>query len=332
MLDCFITICYSLAVKKISHTIKSKLISIVIPFYNEEGNINELYKRLSSLFTKEKKYSFEIIAVEHGSTDSTYSKLLALNKKDKRLKIVQLSRNFGSADPGILAGMNFAKGKALIILMADIQEPIDLISKFLRKWETGYEIVYGVVKKRPDASFTRRIFSILFYKILNLMTGNIFPENVSDFRLIDKKVYSQVNLMPERNKYLRGVIAWTGFKQTGIPFERSARFSGESKANFTTVLKVAANGIFSFSYIPLRIVTVVGFALFVMSFLMIVLQLFLFIIYGRGAPGISTIVILTSFLFGMLFLILGVIGEYLARIYDEVKGRPTFIVKNLIGF
>lgn len=309
-----------------------KLVSVVIPFYNEQGNVEELYRRLNNLFLKEKKYNFEIIAVEHGSSDSTLSKLLAIHKKDKRLKIVELSRNFGSADPGILAGLNFAKGDALIITMADLQEPIFLISKFLRKWENGFEIAYGIVKKRPDASLARRLFSILFYKILNVMTGNIFPENVSDFRLIDKKVYEVVNKMPERNKYLRGVISWTGFRQTGIPFERTSRFSGESKANLTTVLAVAANGIFSFSYVPLRMVTFIGCILSIVSFLVIILQLTLFAIYGRGAPGISSIVILISFLFGMLFLILGVIGEYLARIYDEVKGRPSFIVKNLIGF
>lgn len=309
-----------------------KLISIVIPFYNEEGNIDELYKRLSALFNKEKKYDFEIIAVEHGSFDSTLQKLLTINKKDKRLKIVQLSRNFGSADPGISAGLNFATGDAAVVTMADLQEPIDLISDFLRKWEDGFEIIYGIVEKRPDASFIRRNLSVLFYKILNLMTGNIFPQNVSDFRLMDKKVYEVVNKMPERNKYLRGVIAWTGFKQTGIPFDRKNRFSGESKADFLTVLGVAANGIFSFSYVPLRMVTLLGFILAPTSFLIIIFQLSLFIIYGRGAPGISTVVVLISFLFGMLFLILGVIGEYLARIYDEVKGRPSFIVKNLIGF
>ncbi len=309
-----------------------KLVTIVIPFYNEEGNVDEIYSRLITLFKKETNYDFEIVAVEHGSFDSTLQKLMALHKKDKRLKIVELSRNFGSADPGILAGLSFAKGDAVVITMADLQEPITMISDFLRKWEKGFDVVYGIVKKRPDAPFTRQIASVLFYKILNLTTGNIFPENVSDFRLMDKKVYQVINSMPERNKYLRGVVAWTGFKQTGIPFERSARFSGRSKAGFLTVLGVAANGIFSFSYVPLRMVTLLGFILFVISFLVIILQISLFITLGRGAPGVSTIVILTSFLFGMLFLILGVIGEYLARIYDEVKQRPPFIVKNLIGF
>ncbi len=312
--------------------IMKKLLSIVIPIYNEQENISELYNRLKDLMVKEKNYDFEIIAVEHGSKDATLERLIEINKKDKRLKILQLSKNFGSADSGITAGLNFAKGDAAIIIMADLQEPPQIISDFLRKWEEGYEIVYGIVKKRPGVSKTRNLSSIMFYKILNKLTGNIFPENVSDFRLVDQKVYQIINQMPERNKYLRGLIGWTGFKQTGIPFDRSERFAGESKADFITVLKVALNGIFSFSYIPLRIVTVLGFILSVISFSMIAVQITLFIVIGRGAPGISTIVVLISFLFGMLFLILGVIGEYLARIYDEVKQRPNFIVRSKIGF
>src|SRR3989344_4301028 len=309
-----------------------KFISVVIPIYNEEENVEELHKRLSQLFSKEKKYSFEIVAVEHGSTDATFKKLLSLRKKDKRVKILQLSKNFGNADAGITAGLTFAKGDAAVILMADLQEPPEIISKFIREWERGYEIVYGVTKKRADTSKVRKAASILYYKILNLLTENIFPENASDFRLVDRKVYELINQMPEKNKYLRGLIIWSGFKQIGIPFNRRKRFAGKSKADFLTVLKVAANGIFSFSYAPLKLVTILGFLLSIISFLMIFYQIVLFVIYGRGAPGISTVVILVSFLFSMLFLILGVMGEYISRIYDEVKGRPNFIVKNKIGF
>ena len=316
--------------KKISH--RKSLISIVIPFYNEQENVEELYRRFAMLFALEKKYTFELIAVEHGSTDSTFAKLLDLHQKDKRVKILQLSKNFGTADAGIVAGLHFVKGSALVITTADLQDPPEVISKFLRKWENGYEIVYGIIKKRADTSFSRKILSLLFYKILNLATGNIFPQNVSDFRLIDKRVYEVVKTMPERNKFLRGIIIWTGFSQTGVPFNRSKRFAGESKADFLTVLKVAANGIFSFSYAPLKLVTIMGFILSLISFSMIIVQISLFMIYGRGAPGISTIVILISFLFSMLFLILGVIGEYLSRIYDEVKQRPNFIVRKKLGF
>lgn len=311
---------------------KAPLISIVIPFYNEQETVQELYRQLTQVLKKEKKYLFEIIAVEHGSTDLTFQKLLSIHRIDKNLKILQLSKNFGNADAGILAGLHFAKGDALVIMMADLQDPPEIISKFIRKWENGYEIVYGVIKKRADSSFSRKVMSLLFYKVLNLLTGNIFPKNVSDFRLIDKKVYETIKTMPERNKFLRGIVIWTGFSQTGVSFNRSKRFAGDSKADFMTVLKVALNGIFSFSYAPLKIVTVMGFLLSLSSFTMIIVQIGLFMILGRGAPGISTIVVLISFLFGMLFLILGVIGEYLSRIYDEVKGRPNFIVREKIGF
>jgi len=206
-----------------------------------------------------------------------------------------------------------------------------MIPQFIRKWEQGYEIVYGIIKKRADTSFSRKISSLLFYMILNKLTNNLFPENVSDFRLIDKKVYEIVKTMPERNKFLRGIINWTGFSQIGVSFNREKRFAGESKAYFFTVLKVALNGIFSFSYAPLKLVTLLGFALSVVSFMLIIYQLSLYIVVGRGEPGISTIVIVLGFLFGMLFLILGVMGEYLARIYDEVKQRPNFIIRNKIG-
>ena len=311
--------------------LKKKLISLVIPIFNEESNISELYIQLVKLMSREIKYNFEIIAVEHGSTDSTFKKLLTINKKDKRLKILQLSKYFGNADAAIFAGLNFVKGDASVLMMGDLQDPPDMIPQFIRKWEQGYEIVYGIIKKRADTSFSRKISSLLFYMILNKLTNNLFPENVSDFRLIDKKVYEIVKTMPERNKFLRGIINWTGFSQIGVSFNREKRFAGESKAYFFTVLKVALNGIFSFSYAPLKLVTLLGFALSVVSFMLIIYQLSLYIVVGRGEPGISTIVIVLGFLFGMLFLILGVMGEYLARIYDEVKQRPNFIIRNKIG-
>ena len=311
--------------------LKKKLISLVIPIFNEESNISELYIQLVKLMSREIKYNFEIIAVEHGSTDSTFKKLLTINKKDKRLKILQLSKNFGNADAAIFAGLNFVKGDASVLMMGDLQDPPDMIPQFIRKWEQGYEIVYGIIKKRADTSFSRKISSLLFYMILNKLTDNLFPENVSDFRLIDKKVYEIVKTMPERNKFLRGIINWTGFSQIGVSFNREKRFAGESKAYFFTVLKVALNGIFSFSYAPLKLVTLLGFALSVVSFMLIIYQLSLYIVVGRGEPGISTIVVVLGFLFGMLFLILGVMGEYLARIYDEVKQRPNFIIRNKIG-
>jgi len=306
-----------------------KFISIVVPVYNEEKVIPELIKRLTIFINKNSNYNFEVIFIEHGSVDNSFVLLQKFAIKDRRIKILQLSKNFG-CDGGIAAGMRFATGDACVIMMADLQEPIGLISDFIKKWEDGYEIVYGIVKKRT-ASFFRNINSILFYKVINLLTKNMFPENASDFRLIDKKVYETINQMGEQNKYLRGLIIWTGFKHIGIPFNRAKRFAGESKANFLTVLKVAVNGIFSFSYIPLRFISILGFMITLASFILGIFYLYLYSIWGRVTPGATTTILLILFLFGILFFVLGIISEYLVRIYEEVKKRPNFIIKNKIN-
>lgn len=308
-----------------------KLISVVIPAYNEEEVVDELTNRLKKVMHENNNYDFEVIIVENGSWDSTFEKLIKIHKEDSRFKIVQLSRNFG-CDGGITAGLKYARGDAAVIMNADLQDPPEMISKYIKKWEEGYEIVYGIIEQRKGVPFLRRFFSASFYKIINKLTNDVIPEGASDFRLVDKKVYSTVNKMEERNKFLRGIIAWTGFRQTGIPFDRPPRFAGESKADFLTVLKVALNGIFSFSYFPLRVVTALGLVVSVGSFLMGIVEIGLYLKYGRVVPGFTTTILLILFLFGILFFILGIIGEYLARIYDEVKQRPNYIVRNNIGF
>ncbi len=306
-----------------------KLISFVIPVYNEELTVPHLITTLTSFIKKQKKYEFEVILVENGSTDTSFSLLKKYAKKNKSLKIVQLAKNIG-CDGGIEAGMQFARGDALVVVMADLQEPLEIVNKFIEKWEDGFEIVYGIVKKRT-AGFIRNISSLIFYKLINILTRNMFPENASDFRLIDKKVYLTINSLTEKNKYLRGLIIWTGFKSIGIPFDRKNRIAGESKANTTTVLKVAVNGIFSFSYAPLRFVSFLGISITLISFIMMIGYMYLFFVHGREAPGVMTIIMLILFLFGLLFFSLGIISEYMARIYDEVKGRPSFLVKRLIN-
>ncbi len=307
------------------------LISLVIPAYNEQANIPELAKRLRSVFKTLPSYRFEVIVVENGSRDQTLNQLLAVRKIDRRFKILQLARNFG-ADPAIAAGLRFCRGHAAIIMMADLQDPPQLIPKFLNYWRQGYQIVYGLIKQRQGTSWLRDFNSRLFYKVINWLTQGLFPENASDFRLIDQSVYQTINSMPEHNQFMRGLIMWTGFKSIGVKFVRPPRFAGKSKANFRTVLQVALNGIFSFSYFPLKLVTGLGLLLSITAFTMIVIQLALYAIYGRIQPGQNTLVVLLSFFFGMLFLILGIIGEYLARIYDEVKNRPHFVVKHKIGW
>jgi dolichol-phosphate mannosyltransferase len=308
-----------------------KLISIVIPAYNEEEVLDELKKRLQQVMNINKNYDFEVIIVENGSWDSTFEKLISINKEDPRFKIVQLSRNFG-CDGGITAGLACAKGDAAVIMNADLQDPPEMITKFIERWEEGYEIVYGIIEKRMGIAFTRRLLSTLAYKIIYNLTNKTIPENVSDFRLIDKKVYTVVNKMEEKNKFLRGVIAWTGFKQTGIPYDRPPRYAGETKAAFCTVFNVAMNGIFSFSYFPLQVATILGFIVSICAFIMIFVELALFLIYGRDVPGYTSTIIIILFLFGLLFFFIGIMGIYISRIYEEVKRRPNFIVKEKVGF
>lgn len=306
-----------------------KLISFVIPVYNEKDAIPALVKEMSSFINKNIAYDFEVIYVENGSQDTSYNLLAEAAKKEPRFKVLQLSRNF-ECDGGIAAGMHYVKGDACVVMMADLQEPLWVVLEFLKKWEEGYDIVYGIVEKRTGSPM-RNWLSVKYYKLLNMATNNAFPESVSDFRLIDRRVVEAINSMPEQNKYLRGLVMWTGFKHTGIKFDRLDRVAGESKADLITVLRVAKNGLFSFSYLPLRFVSYLGIGMTIISFILIVFYLVLFIIQGRVAPGITSILLLLLFLFGVLFFILGIMSEYIARIYEEAKHRPTYIVKKTIN-
>lgn len=308
-----------------------KLISVVIPAYNEESVVEELKNRLQKIMDLCSDYNFEVIIVENGSSDSTFVRLISIHQEDPRFKIVQLSRNFG-CDGGITAGLAYAKGDAAIIMNADLQDPPELIPQFIQKWESGYEIVYGVIQKREGVNITRRWLSKAAYMIIFRLSNRMIPENASDFRLIDRKVYTIINSMKEKNKFLRGLVVWTGFKQIGVPFERQPRFAGESKADFRTVWGVAMNGIFSFSYFPLKIATAMGFLLFIITFILAFIEIFLYLFYGREVPGFTTTILVILFGFGMVFLMLGIMGTYLERIYDEVKQRPNFIVNSDIGF
>jgi dolichol-phosphate mannosyltransferase len=309
----------------------NKLISIVIPAYNEEDVVDELKKRLQNVMNLCSNYNFEVIIVENGSHDNTYNKLIAVHNEDNRFKVIQLSRNFGS-DGGILAGLRYSRGAAIIIMCADLQDPPELIIDFLKKWEEGYDIVYGIIKTREGVSVTRKFNSFVAYKLINVLSNNQIPENVSEFRLIDKKVLTAFNSLDEKNKYIRGLMAWTGFKQTGIIFERPPRFAGESKADFVNTVKFALNGIFSFSNFPLYIAAILGFVLSITAGILIIYELSLYLAYGRVVPGFTSLIVVMLFLFSMLFLVVGILGVYIARIYEEVMHRPDYIVNNELGF
>ena len=308
----------------------NKLISIVIPAYNEEDCVDELANRLTNVFKLEEEYRFEVIIIENGSTDGTFDKLCAISNLDDRFKVIQLSRNF-RMDGGLTAGLDFVSGDACILMTADLQDPPEMISKFLRKWEEGWENIYGVITARIGTGPIRTLNSRLFYALANKLTDGKLPKNASDFRLVDRKVYETVREMDERNRFVRGLFAWVGFKSLGIEMERPPRFGGVSNAHTMKVIDLAFKGIFANSYKPLRYITLVGLGLSAISFLSLPVLVCLWIFVGVPFAGFGTIVSLVLALFGLLNLMLGIMSEYIGMIYEEVKRRPNYIISQRIG-
>jgi len=306
-----------------------KLISLIIPAYNEEECVEELFNRLVKVFATEDKYNFEVVIVENGSIDSTWDKLQAIASKDSRFKILKLSRNF-RMDGGLTAGLDFIKGDACTLMTADLQDPPELISEFLRYWEQGYENIYGVVTKREGTGPIRTMNSKLFYWLAGKLTDGRIPRNASDFRLVDRKVYLAVRGMTERNRFVRGLFAWAGFKSIGVPMERPPRFGGVSNAHTLKVLDLAFKGIFAHSYKPLRLITVFGFVLSALSFISILPLFFLWLFVGVPFAGFGTLVGLFLLVFGIVSLMLGILSEYVGLIYEEVKSRPNYVVSEFL--
>ena len=306
-----------------------KLISLIIPAYNEEDCVDELFSRLVGVFATEEQYNFEVVIVENGSIDSTWDKLQAIAAKDGRFKILKLSRNF-RMDGGLTAGLDFVKGDACVLMTADLQDPPELIPQFLRLWEQGYENIYGVITKREGTGPIRTMNSKLFYWLAGKLTDGRIPRNASDFRLVDRKVYLAVRGMTERNRFVRGLFAWAGFNSIGVPMERPPRFGGVSNAHTLKVLDLAFKGIFAHSYKPLRLITVFGFVLSALSFISIVPLFFLWLFVGVPFAGFGTLVGLFLLVFGIVSLMLGILSEYVGLIYEEVKSRPNYVVSEFL--
>ena len=310
-------------------TIK-KLISIVVPAYNEEDSVDELTTRLKSVFQKAADYEFEVVFIENGSTDRTYEKLMKIRNDDERFKILKLSRNFRK-DGGVTAGLNYVSGEAAVLMDADLQDPPEMIPEFIKKWEEGYENVYGIIEKREGVPFLRRMNSNIFYWLINKMAGGMIPKNVSDFRLIDRKVYRTINTMQERNRFVRGLFAWVGFNSIGINFDKPQRFAGVTNADTLKVIDLAMKGIMAHSYIPLKLITFMGIMVSLVSFVLLLAMILKWIIFGVPFAGYGSIMTAILLLFGFLFTLLGIIGEYIGLIYEEVKSRPNYIVSEKHG-
>lgn len=303
-------------------------ISFVIPVFNEEGNIPELYKKLLPVL-KNISNNYEIIFVNDGSTDNSFETLLKLRKRNTKVKIISFSRNFGHM-PSIYAGLKYTSGENVVIMDADLQDPPEIVEKMYKKSKLGFDIVYGVKKKRKEMFVKRTMFS-LFYRLLNSLSAYKMPLDAGTFSLINKKIVKIFNSLPERNKYFSGLRSWTGFSQTGVIYEREARFSGKPKP-FSKLLKLALDGIISFSYIPLRLASILGLITAAFAFFFIIVVILLRISFGFALIGWASTMSAILLIGGVQLITLGIIGEYLARIYDEVKNRPEYIISNKIGF
>lgn len=310
---------------------KKKKVSVVIPMYFEEEVANECYVRMTNVLQDLKDYEYEIVFVNDGSTDGTLSILESIAEKDKKVKIISFSRNFGH-QCAVTAGIQYVTGDAIVIIDADMQDPPELIGEMLHLWEDGNEVIYGKRKARKGESAFKLFTAKTFYKTLNALSDVEIPKDTGDFRLVDKKVIDVINAMPEHNKFLRGLFSWVGFKQVPFEYERKERFAGKTKYPLKKMLKLASDGIISFSTKPLKIVGILGVISIVICIAIIIYSLVSFLCGSQHlAAGWTSIMITVTFFAGIQLLSIWIISEYIARIYDEGKQRPQFIIDKTIN-
>lgn len=305
------------------------VLSVVVPCFNEEDNIRETYRRLVSVL-EPMGQAFEIIFVDNGSTDGSAQIFSALAQEDARVRVLFLSRNFGTSQYGYTAGAEFAQGQAVIFIDCDLQDPPELFPQFVEKWREGHEVVYGVRTERQEGVFLRWCFK-MFYRVFRRLSYVDMPLDASDFGLMDRRVVEVMNAMPERGRFLRGMRAWVGFRQVGIPYQRSPRTRGRSAYGIWGYIRWAKNGIFSFSYLPLEAISFLGAACTVLAVIGGLFYLFLTFRYPDQPRGFPTLVLIVLFLGGIQLLSLSVIGEYIGRIFEEVKRRPKYIVRSALN-
>ncbi len=307
------------------------LVSLIVPAYNEDAVIEETYKRLKNVM-EQGGYDFEILIVDDGSTDRTPEKVKKICLNDKRVKLIRFSRNFGH-QVAISAGIDRAVGKVAVIIDADLQDPPEVIPRMIEKWSTGYEVVYGVRKKRKGESLFKRVTAALFYRLLRQMTPIEIPLDAGDFRLLDRKVLEELKKMPERRRFVRGMVSWVGFRQTSVEYVREKRFAGTTKYPLRKMINFAIDGILSFSTVPLRISSALGFLSAAVSFLMMMYGLIVRIFYpSRVMTGWASLFVAVLFIGGIQLICIGILGEYLGRVYEETKKRPLYIVAELLNF
>jgi glycosyltransferase involved in cell wall biosynthesis len=306
-------------------------LSVIVPLYNEESVIAEMYKRLTSVL-KSNELHYEIILVNDGSRDETVLIAKRLCETDKRVKLISFSRNFGH-QIAITAGMDHASGQIVVIIDADLQDPPEVIAEMINKWREGYQVVYGVRKERKGESVFKLLTAALFYRILRRMTPLDIPVDTGDFRLMDRRVVEQLKTMRERSRFVRGMVSWVGFRQTKVEYVRNTRIAGKTKYPFGKMIKFAVDGILSFSQLPLKLSSAFGFLCSVVSFVLIVYGVVAKYFYpDTTLRGWASIFVASLFLGGVQLISIGILGEYLGRIYEEIKGRPLYVIDEQFNF
>lgn len=304
--------------------------SVVIPLYNEELIIHESYRRLKDVMDSTKE-NYEIIFINDGSADSTRDKVEIICKEDEKIKLVNFSRNFGH-QAAITAGMDVAKGKAIVVIDADLQDPPEIILKMIEKWKEGYEVVYAKRAKREGEAFLKKFTATMFYRLLKNITSIDIPVDTGDFRLIDRKVCDALMALPEKNRYVRGLVSWVGYKQTAVEFVRQERFAGETKYPLKNMIKLAFDGITSFSYKPLTIASYFGGITFFIGIIGLMAEVIKSTINNTSILSLGTILSTMLIMFGLMFFNIGIMGQYIGRIFDESKNRPMYIIDSTINY
>ncbi|MDR3515896.1 MAG: glycosyltransferase family 2 protein [Azospirillaceae bacterium] len=305
------------------------VLSVVIPCYNEGANVDALFDRLVPELDR-LGVSWEVVCVNDGSPDDTLKHLMAARRRHPGIKIVDLSRNFGK-ERALSAGLLHSRGQCVVPMDADLQHPPELIGAFLDKWREGYDVVMAVRHARVGQHLTNRLGARAFYWLFDKMSDVRLPREVGDFRLLDRRVVDVINRMPERTRFMKGIFAWVGFHQTSIPYIQGERTAGATKWGLLKLIRFSIDGLTAFSTFPLRVWSAVGAVISAFAFFYIVVRLLRTAIYGIDVPGFETIVVTILFLGGVQLLTLGIIGDYLGRVFEEVKGRPLFIVRSTYG-
>jgi len=307
-------------------------LSVVVPLYNEADNVEELLRRIGQVIAglSVAPASYEVILVDDGSRDATLEKLRRAAHADAHLRVLSLSRNFGH-QIAATAGLDAARGDAVILMDGDLQDPPELIDEFLAKFREGYDVVYATRRRRSGESRFKLFTAAIFYRLIRRLTNVSIPVDTGDFRLMSRRVVAALRDSRERHRFIRGLVSWVGYKQTGIEYDRAERHSGESKYPVSKMFKFAIDGITAFSEIPLRLATWFGFIVSVLAFLVGVYEVTLRIFTGYNLPGYTSTIVAILFLGGVQLITIGILGEYVGRIYDEIKGRPLYLVAENVG-